>query len=699
MLESFVGLVLTVLVLLGPAPLAAAVVLDRGAAAWPWSRRALAVGIAWFLLQAALALLLGSCGVLLRPAILAGEAVLAAAGGALLAARGRARRLTGWAEFPRGGLVGEAALVVALVGAVLLLLALLRPVTDYDSLSYHMPAIATWLQAGSFAQFSQWSNNMIATYPYSWEAISALFVAPFGEDLVVAAPNFVAWVLLALGVFALGRELGASRDTAAVSAALAACIPLVLEKLNGLQVDLALAAFFVAGLVFAITFLEDRSAVAFALACASAALVCGVKMSGLAYAAILMTVTTVGLVQRSRGARAEGGGACRIGALLAGTLLVGGFWYARNLIRLGNPLGMTEVRLGPLLLFPGVPGFAAWVRRTTLWTLFDAGDLDHWRILLTQVLYRLGVPFVLLAVLAVPALVPRRRAAHVAAAGTLLACALLYWVTPMSGDGGDHGYAITPWIGQALRYAFPFMGVLGGLAAVGMSRLRLGSRILEVVLLGGVAGSAGARVFGEMLASGSFKPASSEGPLRFVLAMAGSAAAVVALRLGAPMLVRGLAGVARAPRMRPVGRAVAALVAVVAVSAATSVVRDRRAVGRVASYGRSFAYLESALPPGEPVGYVLGHRAYPLFGTDLERPVRWVPAEGKTREAWTAGLRRDGVCTVVAGPVLPDWERAPVLAWLSDRSGPFTRVCEERWDDRPAVFRLGGCVTAAVLHR
>jgi len=111
----------------------------------------------------------------------------------------------------------------------------------------------------------------------------------------------------------------------------------------------------------------------------------GVKTTGLVYASVVMLACAA--VTRYRGvdrpARTEPlpaavTGTCAL--VTAAALLVGAFWYARNAILVGNPLGVVKLTLGGRVLLPG-PLDPANVRQTTLLHLFglDAKRLVYKR--------------------------------------------------------------------------------------------------------------------------------------------------------------------------------------------------------------------------------------------------------------------------------------------------------------------------------
>src|SRR5438132_9287804 len=128
-----------------------------------------------------------------------------------------------------------ALLVVAAIMALSLLARVaMTPISDVDSLGYHLPAMATWYEHGSFVELEGFS--FVGRYPFSWEVLSGLFVMPFREDFLVAAPNLVAWSVFGLSICVVSLELGAGRPQAMTAALLALATPIVRKQMTNLHV-------------------------------------------------------------------------------------------------------------------------------------------------------------------------------------------------------------------------------------------------------------------------------------------------------------------------------------------------------------------------------------------------------------------------------------------------------------------------------
>jgi hypothetical protein len=150
----------------------------------------------------------------------------------------------------------EPTLYGAIAGALIVMWApLSRPLLDGDSLLYHLPNAAAFVQTHSVwtAQAPYW------LYPPASELFAAgLFAASGRWSLPLA--GIVPAALLIARIYSVARDNGASRSAAAGVALAFICTPVAAFQTGTLQNDLWLAAFFVEILT------ADRSAVSIAVA-------------------------------------------------------------------------------------------------------------------------------------------------------------------------------------------------------------------------------------------------------------------------------------------------------------------------------------------------------------------------------------------------------------------------------------------------
>lgn len=566
------------------------------------------------------------------------------------------------------------------VGASLLERLVTQPIFEYDSLAYHLPVMAKWYQEASFTMLDQ--LHQISRYPYNWEVLCTLFLMPFREDFLVACPNLIAWALLGLAVYLLSIKIGASRIYSMASSFLVLTLPILIEQVNTMRVDIPFAAFFMVSLYFVVLYDQTQSFSYFALLLATLGMLCGIKTSGLVYGFLLVAVLTLMrvrsiLLHKSKNSIFR---LCRFAipfgvASVFCLLLLGGFWYLRNLIEIGNPIGYINIQIGDVVIFPGNLKFTERIRRTTLASLFELTNPLHWKVLVEQVNIQLHVPFMAMTLQAL--LLPltfvagqrRTKKEHLMGLVILLiGTGFLYWITPYSGDNGQNQWQITPWIGGPMRYAFPFMAVLGITAATGASTVQIRDECIMAIV---------------MFSLGSIP---------------GTSILYVALYMVFALLLNwrffGVIGriisIASVPRkgVRLAGRVVITTIFAGVIVATTFVAREVRDVRRSEVYGDVFEYTTTNVSRDEVVGYLASHRSYFLYGKGLNRRVLYVPSESDDFSEWVDVLQERKVSIVAIGPLRETWKSRREVGWLENTGGPFVRILGQDPNVEPVLYRL-----------
>ncbi|HKH48944.1 MAG TPA: hypothetical protein VKM72_30125 [Thermoanaerobaculia bacterium] len=228
---------------------------------------------------------------------------------------------------------------------------LLRPPLSWDSLMYHMPIVATWVQEGRIDPvFGMRPLNFYGYMPAGGSAWLWWWVAPSHSELYANLAFFPQAVLLALAVGAVARELGARRHWP-LAAYLALMAPTVIRWAATQYVDILVGAAIAAAAFFALRWLRaprwsDALFVGIGLGLAS-----GAKVLGLAYALALAPMAVV-LARREWRRRIPQ----VVAALLLCTLL-GNYFYVRNIALGAGPLAaqcdqgdaMKEVKVAPAI--------------------------------------------------------------------------------------------------------------------------------------------------------------------------------------------------------------------------------------------------------------------------------------------------------------------------------------------------------------
>ncbi len=293
-----------------------------------------------------------------------------------------ARRLGPGDEKPRGEGGGEGErpapevagweLAVALALAFLVaaqwagpaLLALDRGIYGGDSLWYHMPFAAQIAQTGSVTGLL-FTDPLYLNwfYPQVSELLHADALLLLGDDFLSPLLN-LGWLALALlAAWCCGRPYGAGAPAVAAITALASADLLFSRQPGNANNDVVAIALLVASAAILLNAREATARGPLAVAGLAAGLALGTKLTVVPPVGAL-TVGVVALAalgpaagRSPQGLPAAGRGSRALraaGAWLAGLVLGGGLWYARDLIVSGTPFPFLDI--GPLTKPEGLAG-------------------------------------------------------------------------------------------------------------------------------------------------------------------------------------------------------------------------------------------------------------------------------------------------------------------------------------------------------
>jgi hypothetical protein len=650
------------LVVVGPLPLGLVFALAHlGPRPTPRAQRAVLVATAWLSLQTFLALGLGLVHRLTPGHVLAAEALLLALG-LLAVTRQRAALAVVWSSLRwPGSAEGMILVCLVTVAAWLLHQTVTIPISEYDSLAYHLPAVASWYRSGTLDMLGQGSVDY---YPYDFELVSLLFVLPFRGHFVVGLAQLLAWTLYGLAIHAMATRLGARPLHGLLAALLALTQPVVLHLVvDTLQVDLAFAAAVLIAVYVGMGYAARE--LHWSLLVLAGAWVVGAKASGFGYLGVIVLMIVIVRMRRiafgpattEDESRTPPTGVVVLSVVVA--VVNAGFWYARNVMTAGNPLGLVGVKVFGIPILTG-PMDASELGRSSLAAVFRVFELGDWVILLKALALNLGLPFALLAVGVLMLAAGRegrpvwRDPGAVVALALGGACAALYASTPFSGDDvGTYGWRVTPWIGQALRYALPAAGMLAVAAALGMARLTRFDNGLAVVAM---------------------------------------TAAVLALprhRLAALLLFAVLSlAILRRYGLSRWSRRLVSCAAIPLLIATSFPLRN----AKDAVYAQMFpvaAYVDHYIAPGEKIGLLVTNRAFTFFGTRLTADVVFVPTGDGDVSRWVQMLQARQVRFIGVGPILEDWWlSSDEIRWLDGGDRRFERVHGTDYRRGSVLYRL-----------
>ena len=214
--------------------------------------------------------------------------------------------------------------------------------TSFDSLWYHMPIAARFAQTGSVTQilFPE-ADPSNAYFPANSELLHGIGIIAVGNDFLSPLLN-IGW--LAVGLVAswcVGARWRVQWWTLCAGAALFVLPVLSTNEPGQALDDVVGLALLAVGL--ALTLMPRRGRLEFGVTALALGLAAGTKWTFLV-PAVALAATVIWLERRRGPARVTA-------VMLGGILLTGGWWYLRDLIDTGSPLGLS-LQIGPLHL-PG----------------------------------------------------------------------------------------------------------------------------------------------------------------------------------------------------------------------------------------------------------------------------------------------------------------------------------------------------------
>ena len=206
-----------------------------------------------------------------------------------------------------------------------------------DSLAYHLPHAASFAQTGQIRTIRDTDDAYLTgLYPATSELFHALGIVLMGNDVLSPGINLIWLALTLLAAWCIGSVRGFG-STSMLAAALVMATPMMLASNAGTADNDLLGVFFVmAALALwmhsADTPTTDRRAYrgGSVVAAVAAGVALSVRLNLLAPVGAL-AVVAIAFTPSSWRRSATGW-------WVGGLVLAGGYWFARNLIALGNPL-------------------------------------------------------------------------------------------------------------------------------------------------------------------------------------------------------------------------------------------------------------------------------------------------------------------------------------------------------------------------
>jgi Dolichyl-phosphate-mannose-protein mannosyltransferase len=273
------------------------------------------------------------------------------------------------------------------------LLALVLPPYGYDALSYHLPTVVDWLQAGRIAKGPL--NTCCAYYPQIGEVLMTWPALLADRMKLVDLMQIAAALVGAVAVAGIARVAHLSPVGAWMAASLFLLTPILLAQVNTAYVDVLFTSAALASIYLILRFFETPTPKRWLfLGCAGAAsaLCIGTKPTGAAFGVALLLPLVVTAIARRPYSWREVGLVAALFALPIG--LLGISWYVRSWTATGNPFFPMNVKFLSITIFSGtnhlggpppriarhsalVRPFVSWYSDIHFWTRSGYGFADR----------------------------------------------------------------------------------------------------------------------------------------------------------------------------------------------------------------------------------------------------------------------------------------------------------------------------------
>jgi len=251
---------------------------------------------------------------------------------------------------------------------------LVLPPVYWDELYYHLVAPAIWAREGQVHFFAT-SNPFVAGYPANLDMLWGWTMVMTGTD-VWADLGGLPFVFMGLvAVLAFCRRLGLQARYAFWGGLLFVTTPVVIWHAKASYIDLPMAALFGVAAYFLYSFATEGSRRSLLPGAVTMGLMVGAKYSGpyLVVAGLLpiLYYMWTALIRRVSWVQA---------ALWYGLpiLLIGGFWYGKNLLQFGNPLHPMRLSVAGVTIFDGryAPDAFTFTKPENSWVTLGKALLD-----------------------------------------------------------------------------------------------------------------------------------------------------------------------------------------------------------------------------------------------------------------------------------------------------------------------------------
>jgi len=244
-------------------------------------------------------------------------------------------------------LIGLAVLVIGYV----VYLGYLFPPYAYDSLTYHLPPVASWIQNEKIS-FISGVDGFSNYYPKNAELLYLWNLILFKNDIWVDLIQFIFWGIGCITVYAISNQfIRLDKQSSLIAGMIFFFTPIGLMQSKTCYVDVIFTVFILISVYFVLDYLINNDARSIWLASLAMAILLGIKPQSFLYIFILYTLLLYKTIRDHRFNWP------RIILSFIGVLFllisISGYWYIKNYIVFHNPLYPFEIKIFNTLIFPG----------------------------------------------------------------------------------------------------------------------------------------------------------------------------------------------------------------------------------------------------------------------------------------------------------------------------------------------------------
>lgn len=213
----------------------------------------------------------------------------------------------------------------------------LVPTYTYDSMTYHLVSVVTWLQQENIVltPYEIWTN----VYPQNTELIFAWIVLFLKNDTLVDIGQFIFSMGGFLAVVGIARVFNISRSYSVAAACLFYLTPTILVQINTNYTDVAMASMFLVFFYLCLKFVNEKKLNYLLLAGIAGGISLGIKSSAVAFIGLTAIMVVLSLITSIR--KKEHNKSWAILSLITFSfpiVIIGSFWYIRTWWHYGNPI-------------------------------------------------------------------------------------------------------------------------------------------------------------------------------------------------------------------------------------------------------------------------------------------------------------------------------------------------------------------------